>query len=135
LAIAVFAATRKPAPKVFNGYLEVRALLADGKYTSLEAPDLGTFAGRTQLREFLVDSLGVKAERMMESVGLGDITIAPGYQNGEPVLLLQNKSACVIMDNEQVFNNKIVWQDNRQLFFTQEDSPARLEITYRASID
>jgi hypothetical protein len=120
---------------VFSGYLEIRGMMADGKYTSLEAPDLGTYTGRISLQQFLRESLTSRANRILESVNLGDITIAPGLQAGEPVLLLLNKGKCTIMDNEQVYNKNIVWLDNRQLIFTNEDSNAKLEITYRAEID
>ncbi|MCL2240670.1 MAG: hypothetical protein FWC07_12050, partial [Defluviitaleaceae bacterium] len=135
LIVLVLLLRRRPAPKIFNGYLEVRGLLADGKYTSLEAPDLGTFAGRTNLHEFLEDTLGSRAIRILEAANLGEISIAPGLQNGEPVLLIVNKGNCIIMDEEQAYGKNLVWNADQKLFFTNEDSNARLEITYRAEID
>ncbi|MCL2499999.1 MAG: VWA domain-containing protein [Defluviitaleaceae bacterium] len=135
LVILIIAVGRKPKTKIFNGYLEVRGLLPNGKYTSLEAPDLNTYTGRISLHQFLKESLTSKADRILESVKLGDISIAPGLQAGDPVLLLINKTSCVIMDNEQVFGKNIVWGDNQQLIFSNEDSNAKLEITYRAEIN
>jgi hypothetical protein len=135
LILIVVIARRRPAPKLFNGYLEVRGLMADGKYTSLEAPDLATYTGRISLQQFLRESLSAKADRILESVKLGDITIAPGLQSGESVLTLLNKGNCVIMDNEQVHGKHVVWSDNQQLIFTNDDSSAKLEMTYRAEID
>ncbi|MCL2187382.1 MAG: VWA domain-containing protein [Defluviitaleaceae bacterium] len=134
LVLLILLLRRKPKPKIFSGYLEVRGMLKNGKYTSLEAPDLGTFAGKTDLVEFLEDSLGGKAKRLLDAVKLGEITLSPGLENGEYVLLVVNKGACNITDGDEEMGKNFVWHDNQQLFFANEGK-ARLEITYRAEND
>jgi len=125
----------KPAVKIFNGYLEVRALLPNRKYSALETPDLSTFAGRTSLKTFLRESLSLRSERILEAVDLGEITITPGTKDGEHIVTLTNKGNCIIMDHSQEYGKKIQWENGQRLIFTNDDNAARLEITYRTETD
>ncbi|MCL2364456.1 MAG: hypothetical protein FWC71_07335 [Defluviitaleaceae bacterium] len=131
LVIVVFVLFYKPQVKVFTGYMETRALLKDGKYTDLEISDLDTFAGKTTLAIFLRDSLNIQGERIMFEIDVGNIIITPALIEGEHVLRLVNKGNCIVWGTGDVTGDKIVWHDGQQLIFSNEDSPARLEMTYR----
>jgi hypothetical protein len=128
---------RSTMNRVYSGHLEIRALLADGNYTSLEAPDISTFAGEISLMEFLNNSLGgSKADRLIQSgIPIWDIILSPATQGNQPVILLRKKgTACHIADgdNNSIFKKKIIWEDGRQLVFSIPGESPKLEITYRA---
>lgn len=121
-------------PRLFKGHLEIRALLHDGKYTSLEVPDLSTFAKRISLREFIDVSLGNKATRIFETkIPIGETYIQPGVQNNRPVLILTTNGACYITDADghAILQKKFVWEKDFELIFSIVDSPVCIEITYR----
>jgi len=131
--VVIMGIMKKPAPTIFNGYLEVRALLEDGMYTALEAPDLSTFPGRTTLYDFLSLSLKSQSARILQSIDLGDIYIEPA----DSVIMLHNKGNCTIQDdNENTIDAKrpYAWADNQRLIFTNNGT-AKLELTYRATGD
>jgi len=130
LVIVVFVLFYKPQVKVFNGYMEVRALMKDGNYTALEISDLDAFAGKTTLRVFLRDTLNIQGQRIMFEVDVDNIIITPAMVEGEPVIKLINKGDCIIWGTGDVTGNEIIWNDGQQLIFSNEDSPARLEMTY-----
>ena len=138
-AILIFNYNRRKQPTVmfFRGCLEVRALLEDGMYTALEAPDLSTFPGRTSLYDFLSLTLKSQSERILQCIDVGDIYIQPGPLLSEPVLQLQNKGNCQIQDeNETIIDAKksYDWKDNERLTFAGKEN-TKLEITYRATED
>jgi len=122
----------------FSGYLEVRALLDDGNYTALEAPDLSTFPGRTALYDFLNLSLKSQSDKILNAIDVSDVYIQPGVHAGEVVIKLQNKGNCKILDySENVIDAKsqnFDWLDNQKLIFTNGDN-AKIEITYRVTED
>ena len=121
--------------RVFTGYLEMRAMLEDGNYTALEAPDLSTFAGKLSLMSFLNNTLGSKAEKIYQAnIPIWDIYIQPGNVNDQHVLHLVNSSTgCQITDTDGniLSQKKIIWHNNNQLIFANPDATARLEVTYR----
>lgn len=134
ITIAVLLLHSYSKPKLFKGHLEIRALLHDGKYTSLEVPDLSTFAKRISLKEFIDVSLGNKAARIFETkIPIGEIYIQPGVQNGRPVLILTTNGACHITDADghAILQRKFVWEKDLELIFSIVDSPVCIEITYR----
>ncbi|MCL1843678.1 MAG: VWA domain-containing protein [Defluviitaleaceae bacterium] len=146
LALAIAAlilhrvAARRIRQRVYTGHLEVRALLSDGNYTSLEAPDLNTFAGQMSLMEFISNSLGgLKADKITQSgIPIWDIHLAPGMVGTQPVIYLTKKSAtCHITDGDgnAMFKKKIIWEDGQQLIFSIPGESPKLEITYRAYED
>lgn len=119
---------------IFTGYLELRALLSNGKYTSLEAPDLHTFAGRISLAEFIKVSLGARAERVLEAqVPLSGVYIQPTKVNNRPRLLLTTNGNCLISDRDgyAVSQRKFLWDRDEQLVFSLADGATQIEITYR----
>ncbi|MCL1884466.1 MAG: VWA domain-containing protein [Defluviitaleaceae bacterium] len=133
-------AIRKTRNRVFTGHLELRALLVDGNYTSLEAPDLNTFAGQMSLMEFLSNSLGGdKVDRLVQSgIPIWDIQLSPGVQGSQPTIHLLKKGAdCQITDGDgsPIFKKKIVWEDGKQLIFSMPGESPQIEITYRAFED
>ena len=124
--------------KVFIGHLELRALLDDGKYTALEAPDLSTFAGRISMMEFLNNSLGAKADKITQSgVPIYDIYIQPTTINSRPAIQLTSAGTCSITDGDGkiMFQKKIIWESNQQLIFSSLGAAAKLEATYRIHED
>ena len=119
---------------IFQGHLELRALLEDGKYTVLEAPDLSTFAGQTALLEFLKVSLGTRVDRLLEAnVPLGGIYIEPAATDNRPMLQLTGNNTCHIadIDGKPINQKKYLWEKDTLLVFSVEDSKTRVEITYR----
>jgi len=119
---------------IFTGYLELRALLSNGKYTSLEAPDLHTFAGRISLAEFIKVSLGARAERILEAqIPLSGVYIQPTKVNNRPRLLLTTNGNCHISDSDgfAITQHKFVWNRDEQLVFSLVDGETQIEITYR----
>jgi len=124
--------------QIFKGYLEVRSLLDNGKYTSLEAPDLSTFVGQMSLKEFISISLGAKAERIFSAnVPLGGILIQPATVNNRPMLQLVTNGACRITDSDgnAILQKRFMWEKDLQLIFSLIDNEARIEITYRINED
>ena len=133
-------AIRRTKNKVFTGHLELRALLSDGNYTSLEAPDLSTFAMQITLMEFLSAGLsGAKLDKITQSgIPIWDIHLSPGMQGNKPVINLHRKGeGCHITDGDggAIFKKKIIWEDGQQLIFSIPGESPRLEITYRAYED
>jgi hypothetical protein len=130
---------RRNLSRVFTGHLEVRALLADGNYTSLEAPDLGLYVGQVALTEFLSNSIGRKAERIMDSgIPIWGVTMSPAYSGRRPCIALVNGSKpCKIADADGniIPKKKIMWQDGQTLVFFAPGETAQLEATYRAFDD
>ncbi|MCL2216231.1 MAG: VWA domain-containing protein [Defluviitaleaceae bacterium] len=130
---------RQTQQRVFTGHLELRALLHDGNYTSLEVPDLSTFAGQLSFTEFLNNSLGQKAEKFISAgIPIWDIHFQPGMQNNQPVIQVTNKgTSCQISDNEGniYFKKKFIWENGRQLIFLIPGESSRIEATYRAYED
>lgn len=119
---------------IFTGYLELRALLSNGKYTSLEAPDLHTFAGRISLAEFIKVSLGARAERVLEAqIPLSGVYIQPTKVNNRPRLLLTTNGNCLISDRDgyAISQRKFLWDRDEQLVFSLVDGATQIEITYR----
>ncbi|MCL2576611.1 MAG: VWA domain-containing protein [Defluviitaleaceae bacterium] len=128
---------RRIRNRVYTGHLELRALLSDGNYTSLEAPDISTFAGEMSLMEFLNNSLGgSKADKLVQSgIPIWDILLSPGMQGNQPIIQLHKKgSGCHITDGDgnSIFKKKIIWEDGQQLIFSIPGESPKLEITYRA---
>ncbi|MCL1878700.1 MAG: hypothetical protein FWF80_07570, partial [Defluviitaleaceae bacterium] len=126
---------RRTKNRLYTGHLEIRALLADGNYTALEAPDLSTFAGQMSLMEFLTNSLGgAKADKFsLSGIPVWDIHLAPGLIGNRPVIYVNKKAACHVTDGDGngIFKNKITWEDNQQLIFSLPGESPRIEITYR----
>lgn len=121
--------------RVFVGYMEVRAMMENGLYTSLDTPDLSTFAGQITLLEFFNASLSNKGLQILKvPVEIGDITMKPGWQNGQSVIIMKGRNRCVISDddNNRLTQNKIIWRDNQRLTLSGDGSETKLEITYRA---
>jgi len=119
---------------IFRGYLELRALLQDGKYTSLEAPDLSTFAGRISIEEFIRVSLGARAGRVLSAqIPLDDTFIQPTAVNNKPRILLTSNGSCHIADRDgnAITQRKFLWENNMQLVFSLVDEATKIEITYR----
>jgi len=140
LAIAAIFFTLKKANKkqIFKGHLELRALLDDGKYTSLEAPDLNTFVGQISLKEFITVSLGSKAERIFSAnVPLSGALIQPATVNGRHMLQLTTNGACHITDAEgnAILQRKFMWEKDLLLIFSLVDSKTCIEMTYRINED
>jgi len=131
VVIVVFVLFYKPQVKVFTGYMEIRALMKDGNYTALEISDLDAFAEKTTLEVFLRDSLNIQGERIMFEIDVGNIVITPALIEGEHVLRLVNKGNCIVWGTGDVTGKKIIWHDGQQLIFSNENSTARLEMTYR----
>jgi hypothetical protein len=135
------ASLRRIRQRVYTGRLELRALLSDGNYTSLEAPDISTFAGQMSLMEFLNNSLGgAKADKLVQSgIPIWDIRLAPGQQGTQPIIHVTKggAAACHITDGDgnAIFKKKIVWEDGQQLIFSIPGESPKLEITYRAFDD
>jgi Mg-chelatase subunit ChlD len=128
---------RRIKQRVFEGHLEIRALLADGNYTSLEAPDLSTFAGQMSMMEFLSNSLGgTKVDKLVAlGIPVWDIQLSPGIQGKMPVVhLIKKNASCHITDGDgnAIFKKKITWEDGIQLVFSVVGESPRIEITYRA---
>lgn len=137
VAIFLFKRGAQPVTTFFCGYLEVRALLEDGMYTALEAPDLSTFIGRTSLYEFLSLTLKSQTERVLQSINIGDVYIQPVRSGEDPAIELQNKGNCQIQNEEGNTidaSRKFHWMDNQRLVFSN-GSNAKLEVTYRSMDD
>jgi hypothetical protein len=124
--------------RLYTGHLELRALLADGNYTSLEAPDLSTFAGQMSLMEFLSNSLGgIKSDKLVQSgIPIWDIQLSPAISGNRPAIHVKKTGGgCHITDGDgnAVFKKKILWEDGMQLIFSIPGESPKLEITYRAT--
>jgi len=135
VVIVVFVLFYKPQVKVFSGHMEVRALTRDGKNMELDMSDLDFFAGKTTLKVLLRDTLNIQGERIMFDIDAENVFISPVFIEGEPVLRLTNKGDCFIWGTGDVTGNEIVWHDGQQLIFSNENSTARLEMTYRVPIE
>lgn len=119
---------------IFSGYLEVRALLDDGLYTALEAPDLSTFHGCITLYEFLSLTLKNQGQRILKAVDVGNIYIQPDRIGNDPAIRLQNKGNSRILNEDETpvdAVNSFIWQNNKRLIFTHKEL-VKLEITYRS---
>jgi len=122
--------------KIFVGHLEIRALLKNGKYTALEAPDLSTFAGRLSLVSFMKDSLGAKADMILSSnVPIHGTKIEQVMINNRPWLKVTTDGACFIsgIDGLPITQRRILWEKDRRLIFTTVNSTTKIEITYRVN--
>ncbi|MCL2199150.1 MAG: hypothetical protein FWB80_09530, partial [Defluviitaleaceae bacterium] len=131
---------RKTKNRLFTGHMELRAMLGDGNYTSLEAPELDTFAGQMSMMEFLSTSLdGDKADKIVQAgIPIWDIHLSPGMQGSMPVVNLTKKGEnCHITDGDgaTIYKKKIVWEDGKQLIFSIPGESPKLEMTYRAFED
>ncbi|MCL2456922.1 MAG: VWA domain-containing protein [Defluviitaleaceae bacterium] len=134
------ASIRRTRNRVYSGHLEMRALLADGNYTSLESPDISTFAGQMSLMEFLSTSLGTeKANKLIQSgIPIWDISLSPGTRGAQPIInVRRKKGGCHVADGSgnAIFKKKFVWEDNQQLIFSIPGESPKLEVTYRANDD
>ena len=128
---------RRIRQRVYSGHLELRALLSDGNYTSLEAPDISTFAGQITLMEFLSNSLGgAKVDKIVQSnIPIWDIQLSPGTLGVQPIINVHRKGdSCQITDTEgnTLQKKKITWHDGQQLVFSIPGQPQKLEVVYRA---
>ncbi|MCL1844865.1 MAG: VWA domain-containing protein [Defluviitaleaceae bacterium] len=130
---------RRTKNRLYTGHLEIRALLADGNYSALEAPDLSTFAGQMSLMEFLTNSLGgAKADKFsLSGIPVWDIHLTPGMVGNRPVIYVNKKAECHVTDGDgnAIFKKKIMWDDNQQLIFSLPGETPRIEITYRVGED
>jgi len=139
IAALLFVILKKQTKRnVFVGHLEVRALLKNGKYTALEAPSLGTFAGRISLEEFLRVSLGAKANRILEAnIPIRGTYIEPAVVNNRPMIKLTTDGTCHITDSERnvITQHKFMWEKDLRLIFSLVDSIEKIEITYRINED
>jgi len=141
ILLVVLVLKRKGRRAVFVGHLDVRALLKNGTYTSLESPDLSTFAGRISLSEFLMVSLGAKAGRILKAdVPIRGSFIEAAVVNSRQMLQLTTDGACRITDQENnvINQKKFLWERDLRLIFTQPDvdsSDEKIEITYRINQD
>ena len=136
LLVSIFFLFRSSKPKamIFSGYLEVRALLDDGLYTALEAPDLSTFHGCITLYEFLSLTLKNQGQRILKAVDVGNIYIQPDRIGNDPAIRLQNKGNSRILNEDETpvdAVNSFIWQNNKRLIFTHKEL-VKLEITYRS---
>jgi len=135
-AIIFLAIKIRSKKNIFVGYLEVRALLKTGKYTTLETPDLSTFAGRLLLQSFLTDSLGSKAKNIINSgIPINGIKIEQTIISNRPWLKLSTDGSCFISgaDGIAITQKQIMWEKDRKLIFTTVGSTAKIEITYRVN--
>ncbi|MCL2839716.1 MAG: VWA domain-containing protein [Defluviitaleaceae bacterium] len=130
---------RQTRQRIFTGHLEIRALLSDGKYTSLETPDLSTFVGQISFTEFLNNSLGQKSKKFISSgIPLGDIYFQPSMQGQQPVIQVINKGTrCQISDDAGNIKSKkkFLWASECSLVFLVPGEYAKIETTYRAYED
>jgi len=135
IIVVVFLKLREKK-KIFVGHLEIRALLKNGKYTALEAPDLSTFAGRLSLVSFMKDSLGAKADMILSSnVPIHGTKIEQVIINNRPWLKVTTDGACFIsgIDGLPITQRRILWEKDRRLIFTTVNSTTKIEITYRVN--
>ena len=138
IAIILLSLKKDNKKQFFKGHLELRALLDDGKYTALEAPDLSTFVGQISLLEFIKISLGSKADRILQAnAPLSGALIQPIVVNNRPMLQLLTNGACHITDSDGnvILQRRFMWEKDLQLFFSLVDSKTRIEITYRINED
>lgn len=128
---------QKEKAAMFIGHLELRTL-RDDKYTSLETPDLTTFAGRISLEEFIQVSLGARAGKILvQEIPLNRIYIQPATLNNRPRLQLASDNSCYITDGDgnPISQKKFLWEKDTQLIFSIDDTHTQIEITYRINED
>ncbi len=123
--------------KVFTGYIEVRAMDINEKYTSLETPSLATYVNKTSLSDFLSTSLKPKTEQAVRELPfkVDNIWLSPGNAGNEFVINLENKSDCIVSDifGFVMEQNKIIWHKDQSIVIKGrgDTTGAKLEMTYR----
>jgi len=127
---------RKRKLKVFDGFLEVRAMNESGVYTSVEAPSLHTCVGATDLDRFLADNLPVRVRNEIAALpfSIRNLILSPATVGGSAAIQIDNRSGSATeTEAGTAVGKKHIWKPDEKIIITSGDSDsiAKLEITYR----
>jgi len=139
LAAYLIIKNQKKPTRLFDGCFQIRALLENGDYTKLEAPDLSTCVGPVAFDRLLNEVLTSRVDNhklldAVNAVDVGKILLAPDFFEGEPALSVNNKGSCEITMDGLAQPKNFIWTNGQRLILCHNPI-TKLEITYLSRSD